>query len=213
MVTVYLMSESSQREFSDQLGDKNLVESKGMSITRAQYEPKFDKAVEYYQQEISTLRTGRASVSLLDSVSVDAYGAKMKLNEVASTTVPDPTLIVISPWDKSLLGAIEKGIQNAQLNLSPIVDGQIIRVPVPALTQERRQELVKLLHQKAEGARVIVRNTRIEIKKEIEKQTDQPGVSEDDVAAELKTLEETTKEFIERIDSLTKSKEAELIKI
>ncbi len=184
-----------------------------MSITRSQYEPKFTKAVEFYQQEISTLRTGRASASLLDSVTVDAYGAKMKLNEVASTTVPDTTLIVISPWDKSLLGAIEKGIQNAQLNLSPIVDGQIIRVPVPPLTQERRQELVKVLHQKAEGARVILRNTRIEVKKEIEKQSDQPGVSEDDIAAELKTLEDTTKEFIEQIDALTKSKEAELIKI
>jgi ribosome recycling factor len=184
-----------------------------MSIDRAQYEAKFVKAFEFYTQEISTIRTGRATAQLLDTVHVDAYGAQMKIMEVASVTVSDPTLLVVSPWDKSLLGAIEKGIQNAQLNLNPIVDGQIIRVPVPPLTQERRQELIKIVHQKAEGARVMMRTVRTEVKKDIEKQADQPGVSEDDIEAQEKVLDGVTKEYIEKIDDVTKHKETELISI
>lgn len=181
-----------------------------MSITRQQYEDKFVKAQDHFSHEISSIRTGRASAQILDSVTVEAYGAKMKLNEVASINVPDPTLIVITPWDKALLGPIEKGIQQAQLNLNPIIDSQIVRVPVPALTAERRQELVKLLHQKAESVRVMIRTARNDIKKDIEKQANQPGVSEDDIAAETKTLDEVTKEYIEQIDSMAKNKEQEL---
>lgn len=181
-----------------------------MSITRQQYEEKFSKAQDHFSHEISSIRTGRASAQILDGVSVEAYGSRMKLNEVGTITVPDPTLIVISPWDKSLVGPIEKGIQQAQLNLNPIVDGQIVRVPVPPLTAERRQELVKQLHQKSESARVMVRTARTDIKKDIEKQENQPGVSEDDIAAEVKTLDEVTKEYIDQIDSMTKTKEQEL---
>jgi len=181
-----------------------------MSFNKIIFQEKFEKAMDHFAQDISSIRTGRASAQMLDNVSVEAYGGRMKIVEVASISVPDPTLIVISPWDKSLLGAIEKSIQAAQLNLSPIVDGSIVRLPVPSLTQERRQELVKLLHQKAEGARVLVRNVRIEIKKELEKQSEQPGVSEDDVEADLKNLEDMTKEYVEKIDSMTKSKQTEL---
>lgn len=181
-----------------------------MSITRQQYEDKFVKVQDHFSHEIASIRTGRASAQMLDGVSVEAYGAKMRLNEVASITVSDPTLLVISPWDKGLLGAIEKGIQLAQLNLSPIIDGQIVRVPVPALTAERRQELVKQLNQKAESARVMLRTARNDIKKDIEKQANQPGVSEDDIAAETKTLDEVTKEYIEKIDATAKRKEQEL---
>lgn len=184
-----------------------------MSFNRDQYQDKFEKALDHFSQDISSIRTGRASAGMLDNVSVEAYGGKMKIVEVASISVPDPTLIVISPWDKSLLGAIEKAIQAAQLNLSPIVDGSIVRLPVPSLTQDRRQELVKLLHQKAEGARVLVRTVRVDIKKELEKQTDQPGVSEDDVALDLKSLEDMTKDYVEKIDSMTKSKQTELTTI
>ncbi len=184
-----------------------------MSITRQQYEEKFIKAQDHFSHEISSIRTGRASAQMLDSVTVEAYGAKMKLNEVASVNVPDPSLIVIAPWDKALLGPIEKGIQQAQLNLNPIIDSQIIRVPVPPLTAERRQELVKQLYQKAESVRVMVRTARNDIKKDIEKQENQPGISEDDITAEVKTLDEVTKEYIEHIDTMAKNKEQELTTI
>ena len=106
------------------------------------------KAFEHVQQEVRTLRTGRASADILDPVRVEAYGSSMRLVEVASVTAPDATLLVVSPWDKSLVGAVEKAIASAGLNLNPVVEGQIIRIAVPPLTQERRQEMVKLLHQK-----------------------------------------------------------------
>lgn len=190
---------------------QTLIESAHMSITSSDYQSKFTGVTDHYSQELALIRTGRASAQMLDSVSVEAYGSKMRITEVASVTVPDPTLIMISPWDKSLLSAIEKGIQIAGLNLNPIVDGQIIRLPVPPLTKERRQELVKLLQQKAESARVMVRTARTEIKKEIEKQKGEPGISEDDIDAELKELEEKTKSVIAEIDEMTTRKEKELM--
>ena len=192
---------------------QTLIESAHMSITSSDYQARFDTVTEHYAQDLSLIRTGRASAQMLDSVSVEAYGGKMRVAEVASVTVPDPTLIVISPWDKSLLSAIEKGIQVAGLNLNPIVDGQVIRLPVPSLTTERRQELVKLLQQKAESARVMVRTVRTEVKKEIEKQKGEPGVSEDHIEAELKELEDITKAMIEQVDAMTARKETELMTI
>jgi len=184
-----------------------------MSITSSDYQARFASVTDHYSQDLSLIRTGRASAQMLDSVLVDAYGSKMRIAEVASVSVPDPTLIVISPWDKSLMAAIEKGIQVAGLNLNPIVDGQVIRLPVPPLTTERRQELVKLLQQKAESARVMVRTVRTEVKKEIEKQKGEPGVSEDHIESELKELEDTTKSMIEQVDSMTARKEKELMTI
>lgn len=192
---------------------QTLIESAHMSITSSDYQARFDTVTEHYAQDLSLIRTGRASAQMLDSVSVEAYGGRMRVAEVASVTVPDPTLIVISPWDKSLLSAIEKGIQVAGLNLNPIVDGQVIRLPVPSLTTERRQELVKLLQQKAESARVMVRTVRTEVKKEIEKQKGEPGVSEDHIEAELKELEDITKAMIEQVDAMTARKEKELMTI
>ena len=191
----------------------SLIESAHMSITSSDYQARFASVTDHYSQDLSLIRTGRASAQMLDSVLVDAYGSKMRIAEVASVSVPDPTLIVISPWDKSLMAAIEKGIQVAGLNLNPIVDGQVIRLPVPPLTTERRQELVKLLQQKAESARVMVRTVRTEVKKEIEKQKGEPGVSEDHIESELKELEDTTKSMIEQVDSMTARKEKELMTI
>ncbi len=192
---------------------QTLIESAYMSIATSSYTDRFEKVVAHYEQDLSTIRTGKASMQILDSVTVDAYGSKMKIAEVASVTIQDPTLIVISPWDKSLLGAIEKGIQVAGLNLSPIVDGQIIRLPVPPLTGERRQEMVKLLQQKAESARVMARTVRTEVKKEIEKQTGEPGISEDDIKQELKEMDDVVKQTIEVIDDLTAGKEKQLTTI
>ncbi|MFZ5376105.1 MAG: ribosome recycling factor [Patescibacteria group bacterium] len=184
-----------------------------MPIETSTYKPKLQATIDHLSQELSNIRTGKASVQMLDSVMVEAYGTRMKLNEVGNVSVLDAHMLTITPWDKSLLANIEKAIQIAQLNLSPIIDGEIVRVPVPPLNQERRQELVKLVHQKAESTRVMVRNQRVEFKKEIEAQQGEAGVSEDDVKRQLKELEEIIKEYLEKIDRLIEIKEKDLLTI
>lgn len=174
---------------------------------------KFEKALEHFKQEISTLRTGRANSQILDNVRVSAYGAMMTINEVASVTAPDPQLVIVKPWDKSLMAEIEKGIQSAQLNLNPVVDGDIIRIVVPPLTLERRQQLIKILYQKAEEAKVMIRNIRAEMRREIEKQEGNSGVSEDDIKATEADLDTLAKEYVEEIDEQLSHKEKELSSI
>src|SRR5688500_12892273 len=121
-----------------------------------------EKAVDAMRREFSSVRTGKASPALLDSVRVEAYGSKMPLNQVATVTAPEPRLLLVQPWDKSLLGIIEKAIQTSELGLNPANDGNIIRVPIPALTEERRKEMVRVLHKQAEEGRVAIRHARQE---------------------------------------------------
>ena len=187
--------------------------NKAMSITKSSYLEKFEKTLGYAQDDFATLRTGRATAQLLDGVFLEAYGTKMALHEVASISAPDTQLLVVKPWDKSLLSEIEKGIQQAQLNLNPIIDGDIIRIAVPTLTQERRLEIIKTLHQKEEAAKVILRSVRSEVRKDIEKQEGSAGVSEDDIKAEIAELDETVKEYINKLEELVKQKEQELLNI
>lgn len=184
-----------------------------MPFSFQQFQQQVDKALDHVAQDLATLRTGRASTQMLDSVTVLAYGAPMKVNEVANLSTPDPHLLVITPWDKNLLGDIEKAITAAGLNLSPVVDGGIIRIAIPPLTQERRQEMVKLLHQKIESGKVMIRSIRTDTKKDIEKQEGQAGVSEDSIASEIETLEKKTKELMDKLDQMAETKEAELMKV
>jgi ribosome recycling factor len=184
-----------------------------MSFQFTDFSLKAKKALDHIQQEIASLRTGRASVQLLDPVTIEAYGTKMKVSEVANISVPDPNLILISPWDKSLLGAIERGIQISGINLSPVVDGQIIRIVVPPLTEERRLEMVKVLHQRVEAGKVMLRTIRTETKKEIEKQKGNDGVSEDDIKQDLETLENKLKSMLEEVDLMAADKQADLMKV
>lgn len=177
------------------------------------FQQKISKAYDHTLQDTRALRTGRASVELLDPVRVDAYGAQMSLIEVASVTAPDANLLVVSPWDKSLLSAVEKAIASAGLNLNPVVDGQIIRIAVPALTQERRQDMVKLLHQKIESGRVTVRTLRTESKQDIEIQKGKAGVSEDDIEQELESLDKEVKLALTKLDELQAQKEKELLQV
>lgn len=177
------------------------------------FQQKISKSYEHVLQDVRSLRTGRASVQLLDPVRVEAYGTQMSLVEVASVTAPDATLLVVSPWDKSLITSIEKAIASAGLNLNPVVDGQIIRIAVPALTQERRQEMVKLLHQKIESGRVTVRTIRTETKQEIEEQKGGAGVSEDDIKLELDELDKEVKLALTKLDELQAQKEKELLHV
>lgn len=184
-----------------------------MSHDFQQFEQNIAKVFEHLRAELGALRTGRASAQLLDPVKVDAYGSKMSVSEVASISVPDPTLIVIKPWDRSLIAAIEKAIAAANLNLNPIVDGEIIRVPVPALTRERRQEMVKLLSQKIEAGKVMVRNVRSETKHQIEAKKGEEGVSEDDIERDLDSLEDKVREQLDKIEAMSSEKEQELLTI
>lgn len=172
-----------------------------------------DKAIVHVKNDLATLRTGRASAQMLDPVRVEAYGSEMKLNELANVSAPDPNLLIVKPWDTSVLDSIEKAISKSGLNLNPVVDGDIIRIIVPPLTQERRKEMVKLLHQKTESGRVMLRSIRSEVKQKIEKQAGEANVSEDDVRADLKKLDELTQQKIEEIDQLAKNKELELMTI
>ncbi len=171
------------------------------------------KTMDHIRADVATLRTGRATAQLLDPVRVEAYGTFMKLQEVGSVSVPDANLLVISPWDKSLLLAIEKAIQTANLNLNPVVDGQIIRISVPPLTAETRELMVKQLHQKLEAGRVMLRNLRTDTKRDIEKQKGSEGISEDDIQADLDQLETEIKSSLDQLESLGTAKEQDLRQI
>lgn len=172
-----------------------------------------EKVLDHVQRELSTLRTGRASASMLDSVTVDAYGQPMRIVELASITTPDPSLLVISPWDKSLLGAIEKAIMASGLSLQPVVDGEIVRIAVPALTEDRRKEMVKQLHKNIEQGRVMLRTARTDTKKAIESLKDSDGISEDDIASTLEDMESELKVFMDKLDDLAKRKETDLMTV
>jgi ribosome recycling factor len=172
---------------------------------------RLEQSLEAVKKDIATVRTGRAKPSLVESVKVEAYGSLMELRELASITAPDTTLIVISPWDKSLVNAIATGIRKAELNLNPIVDGETIKIAIASLTEERRVELVKLTHQKLEVGRVMVRQVRVEIKGELEALEEGSGVSEDDTKRWLTEMQKTVDSYMERLDNLGKEKESELM--
>jgi ribosome recycling factor len=177
------------------------------------FQDRSQKIIEHIQQDIASLRTGRANSALLDPVTVEAYGSRMKIQEVGSVSAPDPTMLVVSPWDKSLLEAIAKGIQISGLNLNPVIDSDIIRIAIPPLTAERRQEMVKLLSQKIEAGKVMLRNLRGDVRKEIEATKGQDGVSEDNIKAWEADLDKRVKDLEVKIDELKKKKETELLAI
>ena len=185
----------------------------GMSFDFREFIQSGQKATTHTLGEVNALRIGGASIQMLDPVTVEAYGARMKLAEVASLSAHDPQTLVISPWDTSLLAAIEKGIQQANLNLSPVVDGKIVRISVPALTEETRQQMVKILNQKIEDGRIMIRGLRADTKKEIEKQAGAAGVSEDDIKKDLTRLETETKKFIDELEHLLVKKTEQLLKV
>jgi len=172
-----------------------------------------DKALEAMRREFNGVRTGKASSSLLDSVRVDAYGSRLPLNQVATVNIPEPRLLIVQPFDKSLLKVVEKSIRDSDLGLNPANDGNIIRVPVPALNEERRREMVKLLHRQAEEGRVAVRHARQEANKEIKRLKDGHELSEDDAKREGERVQKLTDEYIAKIDHLLKGQEAEVLEV
>lgn len=174
---------------------------------------KLDKAYEYLRQELTRLRTGKASVEMLDPVRVEAYGSVLKIQELASVSAPEPTQLLIQPWDKGVLLNIEKAINAAKLNLNPVVDGQLIRINVPPLTQERRQEMVKLLNARVEEGRKMIRTIRMDEKKEIEGLEAKGGISEDEIENLVEQMEDTIKAVMAKIDEMAELKQAELMKV
>lgn len=175
---------------------------------------RMDKAVSVTTEEFAKLRTGKATPALIEHVKVEAYGSVVPMNQVANIGTPDATLIVVNPYDKSLVGPIEKAIINADLGLNPSNDGQIIRVPVPHLSEERRRELVKIAHRYAEEGRVAIRNVRRDANDNIKKtQKEESGISEDEMHRALDRIQELTDEEIERIDELLKKKEGQVLDV
>lgn len=170
-----------------------------------------DKSIESFSRELSKVRTGRASVSLLDMVRVDYYGTPTPLNQLATLSVPEPRLITIQPWDVGVLKDIEKEIQKADLGLTPNNDGKIIRVSIPPLTEERRQELVKMIRKMSEGAKVTVRNQRRKINDDIKAMKNDKQISEDESFKLQDEVQKITDDFIKKCDSLTQQKEKEIM--
>ena len=172
-----------------------------------------EKAVEAMRREFSSVRTSKATPALLDTVRVDAYGSKMPINQVGTVSAPEPRMLIVQPWDKGLLQAIEKGIQNAELGLNPSNDGNVIRVPIPQLTEERRKDMVKLLHKLAEEGRVAVRHARQEANKDLKKRQADHELSEDDVRRQMDQVQKLTDEYIGKIDQMLKHKEQEVLEV
>jgi ribosome recycling factor len=172
-----------------------------------------DKSVEAIRHEFNSVRTGKASPALLDLVKVEAYGAVMPLNQLATISAPEPRLLVVQPYDSSQIGAIERALMMSDLGLTPANDGKLIRLPIPALTEERRKELVKVAHKIAEEGRVAVRNIRHDANKKVQSQEKSGEISEDDARRLLKEIQELTDEHIHRIDDLLKTKEADIMEV
>ncbi len=172
-----------------------------------------EKALEAMRREFSGVRTGKASPALLDVVRVDAYGSKMPLNQVASVSAPEPRMLIVQPWDKGLVPVVEKAIRNAELGLNPATDGGVIRVPIPALNEERRREMVRMLHKIAEEGRVAVRHARQEANKSLKQQQSDSDLSEDEARRQMDDVQKITDEYIGKIDHLLKSKEEEVMEV
>jgi ribosome recycling factor len=179
----------------------------------AQARSRMTKTVEEFQQELVTVRTGRASASLLEHVKVEYYGTPTPVNQVATLGVPEPTLITVQPWDPGLLSAIEKAIRSSDLGLNPMNDGKILRVPVPPLTEERRKELVKHLHAILEKHRLTVRSVRRDSNEAVKKLLKDKQISEDDERRGLEEIQKLTDEFISKLDDQGKVKEQEVLQL
>ena len=172
---------------------------------------RMDVAIDRVRREMANVRTGRATVGLLDSVHVEAYGAKVPINQVASLSIPEPSLIVAQPFDPSLMGAIEKAIRSSDLGLNPANDGKVVRIPIPALTDERRKELSRHVHKQAEEGRNGVRQVRRDANERLKKLLKEHRISEDDERKGLDQIQKATDEHVKMIDDLQAKKDGELL--
>ncbi|HXW63311.1 MAG TPA: ribosome recycling factor [Candidatus Acidoferrales bacterium] len=174
---------------------------------------RMEKAVEDFRKDLAGVRTGRANVALLDHVRVDYHGTPMPINQLGTLNVPDPMMIVISPWDPAAVAPIDKAIRTSDLGLNPTNDGKVVRVPIPALTEDRRKELVKHIHKVLENHRTAVRNIRRDIKEAVEKLEKEKKISEDERKRSLDELEKITHAETKKIEDLSATKEKEVMEI
>ena len=174
---------------------------------------RMDGALDALRREFAGVRTGKASPALLDTVRVEAYGSKVPLNQVGTVNAPEPRLLTIQPWDRSLMKAIERALQESDLGLNPSNDGQIIRIPIPPLTEEQRREYVRMLHKLGEEGRVAVRHARKDANDEVKHRPKDEGLSEDDVRREQGEVQKLTDQYIAKIEEMLKHKEAEVMEV
>jgi ribosome recycling factor len=179
----------------------------------SQAKVRMEKAVEDFRKELSGVRTGRANVSLLDHIRVDYHGTPMPVNQLGTLNVPDATMIVIAPWDPSAVPLIDKAIRTSDLGLNPASDGKVLRVPIPALTEDRRKDMVKHIHKVLENHRTAVRNIRRDIKEAVEKLEKEKKISEDEKKRTLDELEKLTHSETKKIEDLSAMKEKEVMEI
>jgi len=181
--------------------------------THAQLRTRMDKAVQDFQTNLASVRTGRASIHMLDQIKVDYYGTDTPVNQVAQITTPDANMIVIQPWDTSLIGNIEKALRTSDLGFNPQNDGKLVRVPVPPMTEERRREVVKHLHRVLEDHRTAVRNIRRDGNDLIKKAAKDKKISEDEEKRSLDEMQKLTDEEIKRMEEMAKKKEVEVMQV
>jgi ribosome recycling factor len=174
---------------------------------------RMEKAIEDFRKDLATLRTGRANAGLLDSIRVDYHGTPMPVNQLGALTIPEPTMIMISPWDPSVVPLIDKAIRTSDLGLNPTNDGKVVRVPIPALTEERRKEFVKQLHKILENHRTALRNVRRDSKEAIEKLEKDKKISEDEKKRSLDELEKLSHSETKKMEDLSAAKEKEILQI
>src|SRR5579871_1533315 len=185
----------------------------GLKDTYVQLKSRMEKAVEDFRKAMAGVRTGRASVHMLDGVTVDYYGSQMPLNQIAQVHAPEPQLITVQPFDPSSLPAIEKSIRTSDLGLNPMNDGKIIRVPVPPLTEERRKDMVKHLHKVLEEHRTAVRNIRRDGNDAIKKAMKDKKITEDEEKRALEEIQKLTDDEIKKMEEMSKAKEKEVMEI
>ncbi len=187
------------------------MDASDLKSLTAEVRKRMDGHIEHVRRELGGVRTGRASVNILDTVHVEAYGSMMPVNQVASLSVPEPTMILAQPFDPSLMGAIEKAIRAANLGLNPTNDGKVVRIPLPALTEERRREMSKLVHKYAEEGRNGVRQVRRDANDKLKKLLKDHKISEDDERRGLEDIQKITDQHVALIDDIQKKKDTELL--
>jgi ribosome recycling factor len=178
-----------------------------------QLKTRMDKAVDDFRREMASVRTGRASVHMLDGITVDYYGTMTPLNQLGNVSAPEPQMITVQPWDTSQLSAIEKAIRSSDLGLNPMNDGKLIRVPVPALTEERRKEMVKHLHKVLEEHRTAIRNIRRDGNDLVKKSMKDKKITEDEERRALEELQKLTDDEIKKMEEMSKGKEKEVMSV
>ena len=177
------------------------------------FKEKIENTLSFFEKELSSVRTSRASVAMIDNIKVDSYGAKTPINQLGNISIPDSNLITIQVWDVNLIKTIEKAILESNLGINPQTDGQLIRLPIPKLSEERRNELAKVVSQYAENSKIAIRNLRREIMDSIKKNEKDKNISQDEMKKKSSDVQKMTDEHVSKIDLITSAKQTEILKV